>query len=77
MGIIKDSDGISNIIYLFIFNNNFSCLFNNLNGMVSKINLRVSLVIVLSRRFSLFGGGGGFSFGLFGGGGFCGGGGGF
>lgn len=77
MGIIKDSDGISNITYSPIFNNNFSRSFNNLNGMVSKTNSRASSAIASSRRSSSSGGGGGFSSGSSGGGGSRGGGGGF
>ena len=77
MGIIKDSDGISNITYSPIFNNNFSRSFNNLNGMVSKTNSRARSAIASSRRSSSSGGGGGFSSGSSGGGGSRGGGGGF
>ena len=77
MGIIKDSDGISNITYSPIFNSNFSRSFNNLNGMVSKTNSRASSAIASSRRSSSSGGGGGFSSGSSGGGGSHGGGGGF
>ena len=77
MGIIKDTDGINNITYSPIFNNNFSRSFNNLNGMVSKTNSRASSAIASSRRSSSSGGGGGFSSGSSGGGGSRGGGGGF
>ena len=77
MGIIKDSDGISNITYSPIFKNNFSRSFNNLNGMVSKTNSRARSAIASSRRSSSSGGGGGFSSGSSGGGGSRGGGGGF
>ena len=77
MGIIKDSDGISNITYSPIFNSNFSRSFSNLNGMVSKTNSRASSTIASSRSSSSSGEGGGFSSGSSGGGGSHGGGGGF
>ena len=77
MGIIKDSDGISNLAYSPIFNSNFSRSFSNLNSLVSKTNSRASSTIASSRRSSSSGGGGGFSSGSSGGGGSRGGGGGF
>ncbi|WP_338938586.1 DUF2207 domain-containing protein [Fusobacterium nucleatum] len=77
MGIIKDSDGISNLAYSPIFNSNFSRSFSNLNSLVSKTNSRASSAIASSRRSSSSGGGGGFSSGSSGGGGSRGGGGGF
>ncbi|WP_338944933.1 DUF2207 domain-containing protein [Fusobacterium canifelinum] len=77
MGIIADTDGMSNLAYSLIFNSNFSRSFSNLNGMVSKTNSRASSTIASSRRSSSSGGGGGFSSGSSGGGGSHGGGGGF
>jgi len=77
MGIITDTDGISNLAYSPIFNRNFSRSFSNLNGMVSKTNSRANSTIASTRRSSSSGGGGGFSSGSSGGGGSRGGGGGF
>ncbi|RRD28437.1 DUF2207 domain-containing protein [Fusobacterium canifelinum] len=77
MGIITETDGMSNLAYSPIFNSNFSRSFSNLNGMVSKTNSRASSTIASSRRSSSSGGGGGFSSGSSGGGGSRGGGGGF
>ena len=77
MGIITDTDGISNLAYSPIFNRNFSRSFSNLNGIVSKTNSRANSTIASTRRSSSSGGGGGFSSGSSGGGGSRGGGGGF
>ncbi|QQS86596.1 DUF2207 domain-containing protein [Fusobacterium canifelinum] len=77
MGIIADTDGMSNLAYSPIFNSNFSRSFSNLNGMVSKTNSRANSTIASTRRSSSSGGGGGFSSGSSGGGGSRGGGGGF
>ena len=77
MGIITDTDGISNLAYSPIFNRNFSRSLSNLNGMVSKTNSRANSTIASTRRSSSSGGGGGFSSGSSGGGGSRGGGGGF
>ena len=77
MGIITETDGMSNLAYSPIFNSNFSRSFSNLNGMVSKTNSRANSTIASSRRSSSSGGGGGFSSGSSGGGGSRGGGGGF
>jgi len=77
MGIITETDGMSNLAYSPIFNSNFSRSFSNLNGMVSRTNSGASSAIASSRRSSSSGGGGGFSSGSSGGGGSHGGGGGF
>ena len=77
MGIITETDGMSNLAYSPIFNSNFSRSFSNLNGMVSKTNSRANSTIASTRRSSSSGGGGGFSSGSSGGGGSRGGGGGF
>ena len=77
MGIITETDGMSNLAYSPIFNSNFSRSFSNLNGMVSKTNSRANSTIASTRRSSSSGGGGGFSSGSSGGGGSHGGGGGF
>jgi len=42
MGIITETDGMSNLAYSPIFNSNFSRSFSNLNGMVSKTNSRAN-----------------------------------
>nr|WP_314386207.1 DUF2207 domain-containing protein [uncultured Fusobacterium sp.] len=77
MGIMTETDGMSNLAYSPIFNSNFSRSFSNLNGMVSKTNSRANSTIASTRRSSSSGGGGGFSSGSSGGGGSRGGGGGF